>query len=897
MARREQHGQVQGGTAGGGLPRSYWLLVGLLAALVVAAYVLLQAPTDRSRVYAAELEYSGHQLALTRQIGWLAGHLVRAIGDRDRQWARDTLLSNARRMEANHRQLLEGDPELGLWGLAGSESRSRYLEGPTALHEQVVNYVARARGLAQAPPDALTADHPAYRYLTGYPQHRLSNGFEKLVDYVQSSQREELARLQLIQGTGIVIGALLVLLLAAGAVGYRLNALRARRAAEEWSQLLLATVDEGILAVDTQGRITMVNPAAASMLGYEPEELEGESLHAAIHHSRADGSEHPWEECPLYRTLEGGEVMRAEDEVLWREDGEPVAVEFVSTPLWRSGEMLGAVMAFKDIRDRKAAERERDRLVAIIEATPDFVGFADRRGRVLYRNPGARQLLLGSPDAELTQDYIWEMRPEWAAKRIREEALPTALERGIWQGETAFLGPDGDEVPVSQILLAHYGEQGEISHISTVARDIRDRKRLEAALRTTAAREETLANAVINALPGIYFLVDEQGRFHRWNAEAEAFTGRDGDWLANAHPTQLLREADRPRALEAMRKGFRDGHATLEAELLTASGETVPFLFSASRIHLDGRPFLNGVAIDISRRREAEERLRFALRCAHAGTWDWDLESGVVEWSDETFRLFGRNPLEEEPPDFDGWLRMVHAEDRERVEGYVGLALDEHWDDFYVEYRVRHPEKGTRWLAQWGRIVYGHEQKPLRVSGLSLDITVRKETERELERLATLDDLTGAYNRRSADSFLKNEINQVQRYGQPLSVVLFDIDHFKVVNDSYGHEQGDTVLKAVVDAASEHLRDADILSRWGGEEFLVLAPKTDLDGAMRLAERMRLAIDQTTSQGEVHVTASFGVAQYRPGEMGSRLLKRADDALYRAKDGGRNRVESAPDSP
>jgi len=873
------------------------LLVGLLATLVVAAYVFLQERTGHSRIHAAELEYVGHQLALTRQIGWLAGHLVRSVGTRDRKWARQKLLGSARRMEENHRQLLEGDPELGLWGMAGTESRARHLDGPNALGTQVETFVARARGLARAPPEAQTAENRAYRYLTGYPQHRLSNGLEELIEHAQGSQAEDLAQLQLMQGAGILVGALLVLLLAAGAVAFRLNALRARRTAEEWSQQLLETVAEGILAVDTDGRITMVNPAAARILGYRPEELEGEFLHESIHHSHADGSEHPWAECPLYRTLSTGEAAQAEDEVLWREDGEALPVEFVGTPLRRDGALVGAVMAFKDIRDRKAAEHERDRLVAIINATPDFVGFAEPRGRVLYHNPGARRMLLGAPDAEMTQRHMWEMRPDWAARRIREEALPAVIECGIWQGETAFLGPDGGETPVSETLLAHHNDQGEVTHISTVARDIRDRKRLEAALRSAAAREETLANAVINALPGIYFLVDEEGQIYRWNAEAEQVTGRDAEWLGKAHPTQLIRETDRPRALEAMARGFREGHATLEAELLTASGEGVPFLFSASRIELDGRPYLNGVAIDISRRREAEERLHFALRCAHAGTWDWDLESGLMEWSDESFRLFGRDPQQEEAPGHDEWLRLVHPEDQERVQGYVTFALDQHWDDFYVEYRVRHPEKGTRWLAQWGRIVYGHGNRPLRVSGLTLDITVRKETERELERLATLDDLTGAYNRRSADSFLKNEINQVQRYGQPLSVVLFDIDHFKVVNDTYGHEQGDTTLKAVVDAASEHLRDADILSRWGGEEFLVLAPKTDLDGAMRLAERMRLAIDQTTAQGEVHVTASFGVAQYRPGEMGSRLLKRADDALYRAKDGGRNRVESAPDSP
>ena len=896
MARapRDQVGPEPRAAGTGGMPRSYWLLVALLAVLVVGAYILLQEGAGRSRGYAAEIEYAGGQLAVTREIGWLVEHLVTAGDPRTRQRLGQELTAAARQMLDRHERLRR---EGGRPGPANTEGGIRVVPYPDgALDRQVRAFAARARDLALAPPGAQTPAHPAYRYLSGDAQQRLARTLQASIRGVQRAQREGLARLQLMQGAGVLLGALLVLLLVAGAVASRLHVGRGRRAAERWSDLLLQTVAEGILAVDREGRITQVNPAAARMLGYRPEELLGHSLHDTLHHSHADGSEHRWEDCPMSRSLVAGEVVQSDEEFLWREDGQALPVEFVSAPIRRDGAGVGAVMAFKDIRDRKETEAERDRLVAIIEATPDFVGFAEPDGRVLYRNPGALRLLTGAPDAADPQHYLWERRPEWAARKVRDEALPAVLRDGIWEGETAILGPDDVEIPLSQLLVAHRNAQNEVTHISTVAHDIRERKRLEATLRTAAAREETLANAVINALPGLYFLVDEDGHFHRWNTEVERVTGYGPERIGAMRPTDFIAEADHARALAAMEQGFCEGQASLEAQLRTASGRAIPYLFSASRIELEGRAYLNGVAVDISRRKDAEERLHFALRCAHAGTWDWDVESGTLQWSEETDHLFGRDPDAAGPPGYAGWLQRVHPDDRAAVEADIRRAMDGGRDDFYVEYRIHHPQNGERWLAQWGRISYGPEGTARRVTGLGLDITERKETEQELERLATLDDLTGAYNRRSADSFLKNAISQVQRYGQPLSVVLFDIDHFKMVNDTYGHEEGDTVLKAVVAAAGRALRDADILSRWGGEEFLVLAPKTDLEGTLRLAERMRGSVDEATAEA-IHVTASFGVAQYRPGEAASRLLKRVDDALYRAKENGRNRVERAPDLP
>lgn len=158
----------------------------------------------------------------------------------------------------------------------------------------------------------------------------------------------------------------------------------------------------------------------------------------------------------------------------------------------------------------------------------------------------------------------------------------------------------------------------------------------------------------------------------------------------------------------------------------------------------------------------------------------------------------------------------------------------------------------------------------------------------EVERLARHDALTGLFNRGWLDQALKTEAERFRRARHPLTIILFDIDQFKQINDSLGHDVGDRVLRAIASALIRRVRGGDIAGRWGGEEFLVIAPNTTLDAALQVAERLREAI--VALKVGCPVSASFGVAELQPGESISRLLIRADRALYRAKATGRNRV-------
>ncbi len=163
----------------------------------------------------------------------------------------------------------------------------------------------------------------------------------------------------------------------------------------------------------------------------------------------------------------------------------------------------------------------------------------------------------------------------------------------------------------------------------------------------------------------------------------------------------------------------------------------------------------------------------------------------------------------------------------------------------------------------------------------------------ELHALAITDALTGLANRREMLRCLQIELERSQRNRSPLTLLMFDIDHFKATNDTWGHAAGDTVLSAIADICLMKLRHIDIAGRWGGEEFLVLLPNTHQNEGIAIAERLRAAIGETSIQTErakLTCTVSIGVASSEPISDIDALLARVDDALYRAKNTGRNRV-------
>ncbi len=210
------------------------------------------------------------------------------------------------------------------------------------------------------------------------------------------------------------------------------------------------------------------------------------------------------------------------------------------------------------------------------------------------------------------------------------------------------------------------------------------------------------------------------------------------------------------------------------------------------------------------------------------------------------------------------------------------------------EVELKSFDGGTFWALLSGRLIaYGGE--PAYMVGFH-DLTAQKAVEHQLRFLAQRDAMTQAYNRHHFWQLALAEVSRVQRYDRPLAIAMLDADHFKRVNDRYGHDVGDMVLRLIVDTAQASLRSVDVLARYGGEEFIVLLPETSPDNARIVMERVRERIASeplTLDDGrKVATTVSIGIAGLlEPSEGLESLLKRADEALYKAKRNGRNRIE------
>ena len=307
-------------------------------------------------------------------------------------------------------------------------------------------------------------------------------------------------------------------------------------------------------------------------------------------------------------------------------------------------------------------------------------------------------------------------------------------------------------------------------------------------------------------------------------------------------------------------------------------------------------------------RRGADRRLARAQRIAHLGSWEWELTGDRHEWSDETFRILGHEP-EAIVPSQRGLLEAVHPDDRTYVrEALVGIAEGVEHD---LELRVLRPDGTIRVVHLIGEVELSRSGRPKRVLGTLHDITERKQLEEALAHRAYHDPLTDLPNRASFAERLEQALARADRRGRGLAVLYLDLDGFKAINDSLGHDGGDELLIAVSQRLRGCLRMEETLARRGGDEFTILLE--DLVAARegeQVAARLIAELGRPFAlrAGSATVGASVGLAFRGPGTSlagiaADALLRAADEALYAAKATGKGRyvvaplVEVAPSAP
>jgi diguanylate cyclase (GGDEF)-like protein/PAS domain S-box-containing protein len=231
-------------------------------------------------------------------------------------------------------------------------------------------------------------------------------------------------------------------------------------------------------------------------------------------------------------------------------------------------------------------------------------------------------------------------------------------------------------------------------------------------------------------------------------------------------------------------------------------------------------------------------------------------------------------------------LSLIHPKDRGKVKKVMlkrdmGIKGVERY-----QVRIKRKDGKVVWVQISSEAVH-YKSVPAGV-GVVMDITDRKLTENMLKRLALYDRLTGIYNRYALEEFLKKEVAKAYRYKTPLSLLFIDVDNFKQINDAYGHQAGDRVLKQLARLFKNNIRKADILGRWGGEEFLLIM-RSETSPAT-VAEKLRKIVEGSLFDGKIKITVSVGITAYREGDSMDTILRRVDTALYKAKSEGKNRV-------
>ena len=250
--------------------------------------------------------------------------------------------------------------------------------------------------------------------------------------------------------------------------------------AQEKIHLLLNSTAEAIYGIDMKGDCTFCNNACLSLLGYQhPDDLLGKNMHWQIHGKYADGTHFPVEECRIFQAFNKGERMHVDDEVLWRSDGTSFAAEYWSYPEIDKGVVVGAVVTFLDITERKRLEEVILNQFAIIETYEGLVALADLDGKLIYINTGGTKLLGATQAEEILPKNMTDLLEPTDFKRVTDEALPVAVKDRVWKGEYTLKRIDGTRIPVSQTVFPIHDAVGNLRHIGMIITDISLQKAMQ----------------------------------------------------------------------------------------------------------------------------------------------------------------------------------------------------------------------------------------------------------------------------------------------------------------------------------------------------------------------------------------------------------------------------------
>ena len=439
----------------------------------------------------------------------------------------------------------------------------------------------------------------------------------------------------------------------------------------------------------------------------------------------------------------------------------------------------------------------------------------------------------------------------------------------------------------------------------TLAERLEDETRRRRGAEEALERETQFSEAVLDSLAGAFFLVSSDGVILRWNAALSAAIGYTGAEIGAMNPLDFVSPRDREHVELAMREAFDQGREmALEAEIVDRAGNVRPYALSGKPLRVGERTYIIVVARDITLKKRTEqqmarakERLDLALTGSRLALWDWDLRNNKVYFNESWSSLLGAAPRESifSGDEVLGWN---HPEDRDVFVAALGNASKGVSEEFDCEYRVTNAQGEWVWIHSRGKVTHRDDSgRAQRMTGTSTDVTKRKRAEERAEYLATRDPLTGLPNRVLLHDRLEQGVFNAARHHTGFAFMFIDLDRFKTINDSLGHQVGDELLKRVAGRLTACVRATDTVARLGGDEFAVILENLggdDDEGAQQVAEKMIAAMGAPMLIDNQHLSTScsIGISLYpADGRDSAALMKNADVAMYFAKEKGRNNYQ------
>ncbi|MDO8680803.1 MAG: EAL domain-containing protein [Acidobacteriota bacterium] len=597
-----------------------------------------------------------------------------------------------------------------------------------------------------------------------------------------------------------------------------------------------------------------------------------------------------------------------------------------------------------EIEERKRIEQEQARLVAIIEATPDFVATGHFDGPILYMNPAGLRMIGYEPGQDLSVLRGGAGHPDWVLKLLRETGVPHAIEHGIWSGETAFLRSDGRETPISQVIIAHKGADGSVEYLSTIARDITERKQAEAALRESERNYRIVADFTYDW----EFWMAPEGRFAYVSPSCQRISGyAPGEFVEAASLLGIVHGEDRENVQVEMKRALlQEVQAGFDFRIVTRDGlvRWVEMAYQPVRNAAGEFAGARGSVRDISLRKEHETRI---ARLNHIYSVLSGVNTSIVRVRDrqELFEQVCRIAVEQGKFAL-AWIGLVEAGTQKIApvaraghdEGYLALlkltadpdapgncaltalALKEArpaiCNDIAADERLKNLrgealKRGYRSvvvlpLVLEGRAagvfalyapepgVFDEEEMKLLIEmandvAFAMDHIAKKE---RLNYLAYYDMITGLPNRALFQDRLERAVVEARRHDRLVGVAVLDLDRFKTINDSLGRSVGDLFLKSVAERLAHTVREGDTVARLAADEFaVILADMRHLDDAAVVARKILDSFAQPFSVAghELFGGASLGMTVYPLDDSSVEdMVRNADIAMHRAKQAGGN---------